>query len=110
VGFAYPFISISIQSSQYNNLAFFLLFLLWCLSFPPWGGEKGHQETCIHLHWYIGGNWEALQEEQYTIKTLTLAFWRHLESILDLTPPPLARLHHTHALQAHITRILGFSN
>jgi hypothetical protein len=27
----------------------FLLFLFWCLSFLPRGGEKGHQETPIRL-------------------------------------------------------------
>ncbi len=58
----------------------------------------------------MGGNWEALQEEQYMIKALTLTFQKHLESILDLTPPPLARLHRAWAIQVHITRILGFSN
>jgi len=26
-------------------MAFFWLFLFWCLSSPPWGGEKGHQKT-----------------------------------------------------------------
>jgi hypothetical protein len=30
----------------------FLLFHSWCLSFLHWGGEKGHQETHTHLHWY----------------------------------------------------------
>jgi hypothetical protein len=44
------------------------------------------------------------------IKALTLTFQKHLESILDLTPPPLARLHRAWAIQVHITRILGFSN
>jgi hypothetical protein len=28
----------------------FLLFLFWCLSFPPHGGEKGHQNTHACLH------------------------------------------------------------
>jgi len=34
----------------------FLLFPFWCLSFPQRGGEKGHQETCAHLHRYMGGD------------------------------------------------------
>jgi hypothetical protein len=110
MGFAYPFMSISIQSFRYNNLAFILLFLSWCLSFPLWGSGKGHQETCIHLHRYMGGNWEALQEEQYMIKTFILVFQKHLESILNLTPPPSAWLRHARAFQAHTIRIIGFSN
>ncbi len=28
----------------------FLLFHSWCLSFPPRGGEKGHQKMRAHLH------------------------------------------------------------
>jgi hypothetical protein len=38
----------------------FLLFFSWCLSFPPWGGEKGCLETPTCLRRYMGGNWEAL--------------------------------------------------
>jgi hypothetical protein len=111
VGFAYPFISISIQSFQYCNLAFFLLFPSCCLSFPPWGDEKGHQDTCICLCRYRGGNWEAIREEQYMIKALTLSFHKHnLESILVPTPFPSAWLRYARALQVHTTRILGFSN
>jgi hypothetical protein len=68
-------------------MAFFLLFPSWRLSFLPSGGEKGYQETHICLHQYMGGNWDALQEE-HTIRMFTLAFRRHLELILDHTPPP----------------------
>jgi hypothetical protein len=39
---------------------FFLLFPSWCLSFLPWGGEKGHQEIHVHLRQYMGGDWETL--------------------------------------------------
>lgn len=78
--FAYTFISISIQSFWYYNLAFFLLFFFWCLSFPPKGGEKGYQDICIRLHRYMGDNLETLLEE-HTIKTLILAFCRCLKTI-----------------------------
>jgi hypothetical protein len=40
-----------------------LLFVSWCLSFPPQGGEKGHQESRICLRQYMGGNYDTLQEE-----------------------------------------------
>ncbi len=39
----------------------------------------------------MGGNWEALQEENM-IKTLVLTSRRRLELTPDSTPPPLARL------------------
>ncbi len=38
----------------------FLLFPSWCLSSPPQGGEKGHQETCACLHHYMGDDWETI--------------------------------------------------
>jgi hypothetical protein len=56
MGFAYPFILINILSFRYCSLTHFLLFHLWCLSFPPWGGEKGHQEIRICLRQYMGGD------------------------------------------------------
>jgi hypothetical protein len=69
----------------------FFLFFFLCLSFPPQGGEKNHQETRTSLHQYMGGNWKALQEE-HMIKTLILIFHKRLESTPNLIPPPLARL------------------
>jgi hypothetical protein len=32
----------------------------WCLSCPPWDGEKGHQEMRTHLRQYMAGKWETL--------------------------------------------------
>ncbi len=64
----------------------FLLFFSQCLSFPPRGGEKGQQETPTRLHQYVGGNWEALQEE-HTTRTFTLTFHKCSNLILNLIPP-----------------------
>jgi len=75
-----------------NNISF-LLFSSWCLSFPPWGGEKGHQETHNHLRQYMGGKWEILLKN-HTIKTFALTSCKCLESTVNLAPPPSTQLHH----------------
>jgi len=51
----------------------------------------------LFLRRYMGGDWEALQEE-HMIRTLALAFRKCLELIPIPTPPPLAQLHDTWAL------------
>jgi len=45
----------------------------------------------------MGGNWETLQEE-HTIKTHTLVFYRCLKSIPNPTPFPLTQLRCVQAL------------
>jgi hypothetical protein len=62
-----------------------LLFHFLCLSFPP--HEKGHQETCVCLHSYMGNDWETLHEE-HTIRTLALG----ANAITWATPTPLGLL------------------
>ncbi len=55
-----PLFRLTSNPSNVVALHVFLLFLFWCLSFPPQGGEKGHQEICVCLHQYMGGNYETL--------------------------------------------------
>jgi hypothetical protein len=75
--------------SDVTTWHFFLLFHNWCLSFPSQGCEKSHQKIHIHLRQYMGGDWEALEEE-HTIKAFVLTPHKCLELIPDPTPPPLA--------------------
>ncbi len=75
----------------------FLLFPSWCLSYLPWGGEKGHQKTRINLCRYMGGDWEALFKE-HTTRTFTLTSRKRLELIPNPTPLPSTQLCLTQAL------------
>ncbi len=74
-----------------------MLFHSWCLSFPPQGGEKGHQETHAHLCQYMAQDWETLQEE-HTIKAQMLVSQRSSMLAPNPTPLPLTRLFCTQAL------------
>jgi hypothetical protein len=78
----------------------FCFSILGVYHFPPQGGEIGHQKTNTHLHRYMGGDWETLQEEQ-TIRAHAMVSQRSSTMAPDPTPPPLAQLCHAHAI-AHV--------
>ncbi len=93
-------VQLVVDPSNITTWHAFLLFHSWCLSFLPRSGEKGHHKTHTHLHWYMVGDWETLQEE-HTIKTHALAYQRSSKMALNPIPPPSAWLCHTWAL-AHV--------
>jgi len=82
-------VQLVVDPSNITTWHAFLLFHSWCLSFLPRSGEKGHHKTHTHLHWYMVGDWETLQEE-HTIKTHALAYQRSSKMALNPIPPPSA--------------------
>ncbi len=86
--FVHPLAQLVVEPSEIIAWHAFLLFHSWCLSFLPRSGEKGHQEMHTHLHWYMVGDQETLQEE-HIIKAQVLASQKSLEMSPNPTPPPL---------------------